>query len=141
MAFYHGKGLAFKIDNAGGTLQTLTAYVDSVDLDNSIDMGETTTAGAEDKTYVSGQAEHDLSISGKWDDTATTGPDAVLFGLIGLETSSTFEFGPGGGTTGKVKYTGECFMVGYKASAPVGGVVTFTADFKVTGAVTRSTFA
>lgn len=136
MAFYHGKGLVFKIDNAAGTLQTLTAYVDSVDLDNSVDLGETTTAGAEDKTFVSGQAEHDLSISGKWDDTATTGADPVLNGLIGLEASSTFEFGPAGSTAGKVKKSGECFMTGYKVSAPVGGVVTFTADFKVTGAVT-----
>lgn len=136
MAFYHGKGLVFKIDNAAGTLQTLTAYVDGVDLDNSVDMGETTTAGAEDKTFVSGQAEHDLSISGKWDDTATTGADPVLSALIGLETSSTFEFGPGGSTNGKIKKSGECFMTGYKVSAPVGGVVTFTADFKITGAVT-----
>jgi hypothetical protein len=138
MAMYHGKGLAFKIDNAAGTLQTLTAYVDGVDLDNSVDMGETTTANIEDKTFVSGQAEHGLSISGKWDDTATTGPDAILFGLVGNETSSTFEFGPGGLTAGKVKYTGECFLTGYKKSAPVGGVVTFTADFKITGAVTRT---
>jgi hypothetical protein len=137
MAFYHGKGLVFKIDNAAGTLQTLTAYVDSVDLDNSIDLGDTTTAGAEDKTFVSGQAEHDLSISGKWDDTATTGADPVLSGLIGLETSSTFEFGPAGSAAGKIKKSGECFMTGYKVSAPVGGVVTFTADFKVTGAVTQ----
>jgi hypothetical protein len=136
MAFYHGKGLVFKIDNAAGTLQTLTSYVDSVDLDNSVDMGETTTAGAEDKTFVSGQAEHDLSISGKWDDTASTGADPVLSGLIGLETSSTFEFGPGGSSAGKIKKSGECFMTGYKVSAPVGGVVTFTADFKITGAVT-----
>jgi hypothetical protein len=135
MAFYHGKGLAFKIDNAAGSLQTLTSYVDSVDLNSSVDTGETTTAGAEDKTFVSGQAEHDLSISGKWDDTATTGADAVLRGLIGLETTSTFEFGPAGSTAGKVKYSGECFMTGYTRSAPSGGVVTFTADFKVTGAV------
>jgi hypothetical protein len=140
MAFYHGKGLAFKIDNAAGTLQTLTAYVDSVELDSSVDMGDTTTAGAEDKTFVSGQAEHDLSIGGKWDDTASTGPDAILAGLIGLETTSTFEFGPGGSTSGKVKYTAECFMTGYKRSAPSGGVVTFTADFKVTGAVTKTTW-
>jgi hypothetical protein len=137
MAFYHGKGLVFKIDNAAGTLVTLTSFVDSVDLDNSVDMGETTTAGAEDKTFVSGQAEHDLSISGKWDDTATTGADPVLSALIGLEASSTFEFGPAGSAAGKIKKSGECFMTGYKVSAPVGGVVTFTADFKVTGAVTQ----
>lgn len=140
MAFYHGKGLAFKIDNSAGTLQVLTSYVDSVDLDSSVDVGETTTAGAEDKTYVSGAAEHDLSISGKWDDTASTGPDAVLAGLIGLEVSSSFEFGPAGSTSGKVKYLGECFLTGYTRSAPVGGVVTFTADFKITGAVTRTTW-
>lgn len=138
MAFYHGKGLVFKIDNAAGTITALTSYVDSVDLDNGVDMGETTTAGAEDKTFVSGQAEHDLSISGKWDDTASTGPDAILFSLVGLEASSSFEFGPAGSTAGKVKYLGECFMTGYKTSAPVGGVVTFTADFKITGAVTRT---
>lgn len=137
MAFYHGKGLVFKVDNAAGTLQTLTTFVDNVDLDSSVDMGDTTTAGAEDKTFVSGQAEHDLSISGKWDDTASTGPDAILAGLVGLETSSSFEFGPGGSSVGKVKYSGECFMTGFKRSSPVGGVVTFTADFKITGAVTR----
>lgn len=137
MAFYHGKGLVFKIDNAAGSLQTLTSYVDNVELNSSVDTGETTTAGVEDKTFVSGQAEHDLSIGGKWDDTATTGPDAVLHALIGLETSSTFEFGPGGSTNGKVKYSGECFLVGYSRSAPIGGVVAFTADFKITGAVTQ----
>lgn len=140
MAFYHGKGLAFKIDNSAGTLQTLTSFVDSVDFDNSVALGDTTTAGAEDKTFVSGQAEHGLSISGKWDDTASTGPDAVLFGLVGLETTSTFEFGPAGSTSGKVKYTGECFLTGYKCSDPVGGVVAYTADFKITGAVTRTTW-
>lgn len=140
MAFYHGKGLVFKIDNAAGSLQVLSAYVDSVDLDSKVDMGDTTTAGAEDKTFVSGAAEHGLSISGKWDDTASTGPDAILFGLVGLETSSSFEFGPGGSTTGKPKYLGECFLTGYTAKAPVGGVVTFTADFKITGAVTRTTW-
>lgn len=140
MAFWHGKGLVFKIDNSAGTLQTMTSFIDSVDLDNSVDMGETTTAGAEDKTFVSGPAEHDLSISGKYDETASTGPDAILFGLIGLETTSTFEFGPIGLTTGRPKYTGECFLTGYKVSDPIGGVVTFTADFKITGAVTRTTW-
>lgn len=137
MAMYHGKGLVFKLGDSAGVLQTLTAYVDSVDLDSSVDMGETTTAGAEDKTFVSGQAEHDLSISGKWDDTASTGPDVVLAGIVGKETTSSFEFGPGGSTAGKVKYSGGCFLTGYKRSAPTGGVVTFTADFKVSGAVTK----
>ena len=135
MPFRHGKGLVFKIDNVGGTLVELTAYVDSVELSHSVDMGETTTAGAEAKTYVSGQSDATLSISGKWDGTATTGPDAILESLRGLEVPSTFEWGPEGSTAGRVKKSGECFLTGYVPSAPVGGVVAFTADFQITGAI------
>jgi hypothetical protein len=140
MPFVHGKGSVFKIDNSAGVLQTLTAFIDSVDFSNSVDVAETTTMGSEFKTYVSGQSDGTMSVSGKYDSTAATGPDAVLQGLIGLETTSTFEYGPDGGTTGKVKYTGECFLTGYSVSSPVGDVVTFTADFRISGAVTRGTF-
>lgn len=136
MSFGHGKNLKFKIDNAAGTLTDITSYVDNVDLDGAVDMGETTTAGAENKTYVSGQADHDLSISGKFEDTASTGLDAILSGIEGLETTSTFEYGPMGSTAGRVKKSGECFLTGYKISSPVGGVCVFTADFKISGAVT-----
>lgn len=136
MAFSHGKGLVFKIDNAAGTIQVLTSYVDNVELSDDVDMGETTTAGVEDKTYVSGQATHTLSISGKWDDTASTGPDAVLSGLIGLETTSSFEYGPSGSSAGKVKKSGECFLTSYVVTSPADGVNIFTADFQVSGAVT-----
>jgi len=141
MAFVHGKGFAFKIDNAAGTLQTLTAYLDSVDFNNTVDTAESTTAGAEAKTYLSGQSDATLSISGKYDSTASTGPDVILNGLVGLEATSSFEYGPEGGTTGKVKYSGECFLTSYVVSSPVGDVVTFTADFQVTGAVTKGTFS
>lgn len=140
MAFFHGKGSAFKIDNAAGTLQTLTAYVDTIEMNNTIDTAESTTMGSEVKTYLSGQSDATLSIGGKWDSTATTGPDVILQGLIGLEATSTFEIGPEGTTTGKIRYTGECFMTSYVVSAPVGDVVSFTADFQVTGAITRNTF-
>ena len=140
MAVGHGKGATFKIDSAAGSLQTLTAYVDSITESFSVDMAETTTMGAEAKTYVSGQSDSTFSISGKWDSTALTGPDVTLQGLIGLETTSTFEIGPEGSAAGKVKYTGECFMTGYSVSIPVGDVVSFTADFQVSGAVTRTTW-
>lgn len=135
MPFVHGKALAFKIDNAGGSLQVLTSYVDNVKLPNDVDMGDTTTAGAEAKTFVSGQSSAKLSISGKWDGTATTGPDAILSSLIGLETTSTFEYGPEGSGAGKVKKSGECFLTTYTVDESASGVCLFTADFQVTGAV------
>ena len=137
MAFSHGKNLVFKIDNSAGVLQTLTSFLDNVEISGDTDMGETTTAGAEDKTFVSGQTGRTLSISGKWDDTASTGPDAVLNGLQGLETTSTFEYGPNGSSAGKVKKSGECFLSSFVVTSPVSGVNVFTADFQITGAVTN----
>ena len=140
MAFTHGKNAVFKIDNAAGTLQTLTTFVDSVDLNQTVDTAESTTMGAEAKTYLSGQSDGTVSISGKYDSTASTGPDVILNGLVGLETTSTFEYGPEGSSAGKIKYTGECFLTSYVVSAPVGDVVTFTADFQITGAITKTTW-
>jgi hypothetical protein len=39
-----------------------------------------------------------------------------------------------------VKYTGEAILTSYSISNPVADVVTFSADFQVTGAVTRGTY-
>lgn len=141
MAFVHGKGGVFKIDNAGGTLTTLTAYVDSWSISQAVDTAETTTMGSEVKTYLSGHSDATVSVSGLYDSTASTGPDVTLAGLIGLEATSTFELGPEGGTTGKIKYSGECFLTGYEISTMAQDVVKFTADFQVTGAVTKGTFS
>jgi len=140
MAFVHGKGGVFKIDNAAGTLQTLTAYVDQWSISQSVDTAETTTMGSEVKTYLSGQSDATISISGLYDSTASTGPDVVLNGLVGLEASSTYELGPEGSSTGKVKYTGECFLTGYEITVMAQDVAKFTADFQCTGAITKTTF-
>lgn len=140
MAFVHGKGGVFKIDNAAGTLQTLTAYIDQWSINQTVDTAETTTMGSEVKTYLSGQSDGTISVSGLYDSTAATGPDVVLSGLIGLETTSTYELGPEGSSAGKIKYTGECFLTGYEITAAKGDAVKFTADFQLTGAVTKTTW-
>lgn len=140
MAFVHGKGGVFKIDNAAGTLQTLTAYIDQWSIANSVDVAETTTMGSEVKTYLSGQSDATISVSGLYDSTASTGPDVVLSGLIGLEATSTFELGPEGSTAGKTRYTGECFLTGYEITVVATDVSKFTADFQASGAITRNTF-
>jgi hypothetical protein len=141
MAFVHGKGGVFKIDTAAGSLTALTAYIDQWSISNSVDMAETTTMGSEVKTWLSGQSDGTISVSGLYDSTASTGPDVVLQGLIGLETTSSFELGPEGGTAGKTKYSGECFLTGYEITAAGGDAVKFTADFQVTGAITKGTFS
>lgn len=138
MAFVHGKSAVFKLDDSGGTLRDLSAYLDDLSFPRDIETAETTTFGVAGsaKTYIVGLSDATISISGKFDATA----DGYLAGVVGQSATLSFEYGPAGSTGGNVKYTGECIMTSYEVSASVGDVVTASADFQVTGQITRTTW-
>lgn len=138
MAFVHGKSAVFKLDDSGGTLRDLSSYLDDLSFPRDIETAETTTFGVAGsaKTYITGLSDATISISGKFDATA----DGYLAGVIGQAATISFEYGPAGSTAGNVKYSGECIMTSYEVSASVGDVVTASADFQVTGQITRGTW-
>jgi hypothetical protein len=137
MAFVAAKNTAFKLDNAAGTLTDISAYIDSVGgIANTTDMAETTTFGATSKTFQGTLRNGDtISISGKWDSALNT----QLVALLGLATSSTWEYHPAGTTAGLPKVSGECFVASYEVSSAVADLVTFSASLQITGAVTWGT--
>ena len=141
MAFTHGKKSKFEIDNAAASSLDISAYCDEVSLSRDIETAETTTFGDNAKEYIIGLTDATISVSGKFDAAGASTVDAVLAGLIGLETSSTFAYTPGGGAAGanNPKYTGECYLTSYEVSGSVGDVSTFSASFQATGAITRAT--
>ncbi len=139
MAFSHAKGSYFAIDDSTPSLRDISDSVQSVDFSQEIDNPEVTTFTKNDRVYIAGLVGATLSISGFFDDEATTGADVVLDSLVGLATSSTFTYGPEGNDSGDITYTGECFMNSYGISGSVDGVVEFTADFVITAAITRVT--
>ena len=138
MPFRHGKNASFKVDNNAGTLTDISSYLDDISMPRSIDTGETTTFAATSgaKTYVTGLNDATLSIGGKWD----TVVDAHLTAIIGKDDTVSFEYGPEGTVATRIKYTGEAILTSYEVGSPVGDVITFSADFQVSGAVTRGTF-
>jgi predicted secreted protein len=138
MAFRHGKNAVFKVDNSGGTLTDISAYLTDVSLPRSIETAETTTFGVASgsKTYITGLNDSTISISGRYHATA----DTVLAGIFGQDATVSFEYGPAGSTAGYVKFTGEAIMTKYDLTSPVGDVVGFSCDFQVTGAITRGTY-
>lgn len=136
MAFRHGKNAVFKVDNSGGTLTDISAYCDEVSLPRSIETGETTTYGKTAKTYIVGLTDATISVSGKWDSTV----DAHLAGILGQDATVTFEYGPEGSASGRIKYTGEAILTSFETSSPVADVVTFSAEFQCSDTITRTTF-
>lgn len=143
MAISHGKVGAFYLDDSGATLRDLSANLTSVDFSREVDTPESTVFGLDDRTYIAGLHGATISISGFWDDTANTGSNTVLEPLINLSTGVTqsFQYGPEGQVTGDVRYTGECICTAYNITGSVDGIVEFTADFQITGAVTADVSA
>ncbi len=134
--FVHGKSTNFQIDDTGGTIRDISNVCTNVDFPETIETAETTAFGATSKSYIVGLRDATISCSGSWDATV----DGYFQG--GAEPASrSFVFGPAGSTSGNVKYSGEAILTSYSVSNPVGDVATFTADFQVTGDVTRGTFA
>ena len=132
--FVHGKSTDFAIDDTGGSSRNISDTLSDVSFPQTIDTAETTAFGSSNKSYIVGLKDTTISVTGIWDATV----DGYLSGTE--PASRTFIYGPAGSTSGNVKYTGEAIMTNYSQSNPVGDVVTFTADFQVTGAVTRTTY-
>jgi hypothetical protein len=135
--FRHGKSTVFKVDNSGGTLTDISNTLTDVSFPQSVDTAETSTFGSSAKSYVVGLSDATFSISGNFDATV----DAHLAGILGQAASVSFEYGPEGSTATYTKYTGECYLTSYEKSGAIGDVVTYSAEFQVTGAVTRGTYS
>lgn len=141
MAAAHGKDSVFLIEDSGAsTLRDITPYIKTVDFNQSQDANDTTTKGAEGKTYRPGLTDGEIRITGLWDDTASTGSYTVLQSLMGIETTVGFEWGPEGGSGGTVKKSGEAVLTQYDEASPVDDMVAFTATAKISGTITLGTF-
>ena len=64
------------------------------------------------------------------------GTATVLNGLRTATATASFEYGPEGSTTGKVKFTGECWLTELSIDASVSDRVPIAASFQVDGVVT-----
>ena len=135
MAFTHGKDSVFKLDNASGSLTDISSFVNNVDFPETADVSETTTLGADNKTYIAGLKDATISLAGLWDATA----DAIFGAVVGQSATLSYEYSPVGTASGKIKYTGEAILTSYAISSPVGEAVGYSADLQVSGAVTRGT--
>lgn len=134
--FRHGKFTVFKITDSGSTLRDISNVLKEVNFPRQADTAETTAFGSTVKTYVIGIPGATFNVSGMFDLTV----DGYLSGIYGQEASVPFEYGPEGSTTGRRKYTGNCYLTNYQLTGSVSDMVGFTADFQITGAITQTVY-
>jgi predicted secreted protein len=132
--FRHGKTAVFKIDDSGGTLRDISDACNSISFPREAEVLETTSFGSSDR--IVGFKNATISVEGSFDATY----DGYLAGILGQDATVSFEYGPEGSTSTRVKYTGEAILTSYETSAGVGDVVNFSASLQISGAVTRGTY-
>lgn len=141
MAFIHGKSSKFSIDNSGGSLVDLSAYIEQVSLSRSIETADVTQFGNNAKQYIVGLTDASVSFSGKFDAAGASTVDAVLAGILGQSATVSWEYQPNSATVSATnpKYTGEGIVTSYEVSGSVGDTVSYSAQVQATGAITRAT--
>jgi hypothetical protein len=123
MAFIHGKDTKVYIDS-----NDLSSYLSSADPSRTVDVGETTTFGSSNKTYVAGEKDATVSFSGFFDATA----DAIIQGLVGTNDKVALIGLDGVDATDDCMF-GKGVTTNYGISSPVGDVVAVTFDLQASG--------
>ena len=135
MAFVAGKNSVFKLDNSGGSLTDLSAYITDVSVDFGDDSAETTTYGDSSKEYILTLADGSVSVTALFDATLV----AHLGAIRGSSTSKSYEFYPDGTTGGNPKLSGECLLTSMSPGSSVGGTATLNFNLQCTGDQTIGT--
>ena len=142
MAVFDSDQSKFSITDTGSSSRDLSAFINQIG-------GLPGTRGMNDKSGLTNSSrawhpslrEASITLGMTWDNTATSGPDVVLAGLLDYTTAATaWEYGPEGTTSGDFKYSGNQWTETYEITSQVGNLVIATATLKVDGAITRGTY-
>jgi hypothetical protein len=131
MAKYGSPDVKIEVDNAGGTLVDLSAYIDD-DISHEVEavMEELLAFGATWPAQIATGVKRapEITLGGMFDDTATSGPDVIL-NAVGATRSVKITWG-GSNTTDF-----EAVITKYSISASKGAMTRFEATLIPTGAV------
>lgn len=137
----HGKDSVFKIDDSGGSLRDISNDVDNVSgLPSARALSEVSSYGDAGERFIPGMQGASFTVTGQFNSAATTGSVTVLNGLRTYGSTATFEYGPEGGSAGKIRYTGECWMESFTCDSSAKDKVPFSATFRMDNGLTVNTF-
>jgi hypothetical protein len=142
MALFDSKTAKFRITDSGGTTdRDLSTFITEISgLPGARNLNEATALGDSGATFHPGLENVTISLSGHYDDTGTTGPEALLGPLRTHTAAVAFAYGPKGTTSGFLKYSGTFWVTEFTVDSSVGSLVTWSTSLQVEGTVTRGTF-
>jgi hypothetical protein len=131
--FTHGSNAAVFLVDSGATERNISSAVTSVSDDFTADTAEVSSLGDTAKQYIAGLKDATFSVEGNRDATI----EGYVYGVLG--SSKAWAIFPEGSASGKVKYSGTAICTSFNEASDVGDANKWSAEFQVTGAVTRAT--
>jgi hypothetical protein len=134
MAKYGPNDISIDVDNTGGTPVTMDAYIDDwagADVEAILEESHTFNDAWVEQLYSGIQRMSPITMSGFYDDTATTGPDAI-FNALGETRTVTITWG-GSKTTAT-----EAIISAYNRTPGRNASTRFTVTLTPTGTVTEA---
>lgn len=128
MSFVHGKDTFISLDG-----DDLSAFCNTSTLTRSADTHDVTTYGKDDHVFAGGLGNGTCSIGGIYDNTAVTGPRAVVEPLVG--TTVTLIRQPEGTGSGLPQDSVSVVVTNYVETSPVADMVTWTAELQLSDAI------
>jgi predicted secreted protein len=135
MTQYHGKNTAVLWSQFD-----LSSYLNEASVKQEVSTAETTTFGSGSRSYVAGLKDGTVSLSGFFDDTATTGADVVLNNALGNATNPILTVGLSGATIGKKAKLAEIIETSYEITGNFDDAVTAAIEMQVNGGVDNGIF-
>jgi hypothetical protein len=129
-----GKFTKIYIDDSGGDAREITNDVSDIPgLPLTYDEVEVSGYG-QDKQYLAGQGDVQISIEMQFTTTANTGTHTVFSGIVGDNTGHTLTVQIGANaapTTGDPEFEGEFLVTSYEVKPARAGSVTATAQLRI----------
>lgn len=131
MATQHGKATVLTVN-----AKDISLFCKSSSLERGASVHNTTGYGVDDEANAGGLRNGKFTVSGIYDNTALTGPRIVLNPLVGTLVPIIRKIE--GTATGKPIDTFSAVLEKYVETSPHDDMVTWSADFTVSGAVVAS---
>jgi hypothetical protein len=129
--FVHGRNTVFKV-----ATKDLSPVTKTSSFEYSADVHDVTGYGATGHAKQGGLTDGKFTASGTYDSTAVTGSRVVLEPLVGTTVAILRQ--PEGTATGKPQDSFSAVLSKYVETNPVDDMITWSADFEISGAVTTT---
>lgn len=124
MAFQHGKSTFVSLDGSD-----LSLFTNTSEITREADSHDTTVYGAEAHDYEGGLKNGTASLSGIYDNTASTGPRAVIDPLVGTKVVLIRQ--PEGAGPGLPQDSVTVLVLNYVETNPVADMITWSVELQL----------